>query len=83
VVLPQAKIGEGGVQSLADDLPAAQFHFVDACWCAVVPDSIPQAVYEKHPQAGNRFKRLLAPLQCNVAWGHDDRGERLAIAVNV
>jgi hypothetical protein len=45
VVLPQAKIGEGGVQSLADDLSTAQLDLVDTAWRAAVPNSVSQTVY--------------------------------------
>ena len=83
MVLTQAKVGERGVQSLADDLSTAQLHLVDTAWRAAVPNSIPQTVYQKDSQSGNCFERLFAPLQGDVARRHHDRSKRSSIAVNV
>jgi len=81
-VLPQAKIGEASVQSLADNLPTTQLHFVHAARRALT-NPIAQPVYQKDSQPGNRLERLFAPLQCDVARGHNHRGKRAPIAVNV
>ena len=60
-VLPQAKIGEASVQSLADNLPTTQLHFVHAARRALT-NPIAQPVYQKDSQPGNRLERLFAPL---------------------
>jgi hypothetical protein len=82
-VLPQAKIGEASVQSLADNLSTAQPHFVHTAWCAVVLDLIAKTVYQKDSQPGNRLERLFAPLQCDMARRHHNRSEWPSIAMNV
>ena len=83
MVLTQSKIGKRGVQSLSDDLSAAQFHLVDTGRRAAIPNSIPQTVYQEHPQPGDRLQRLFAPFQRDVTRRHHDRRKWPSIAMNV
>ena len=71
------------MQTLSDDLSAAQFHLVDTGRRAAIPNSIPQTVYQKHPQPGDRLQRLFAPFQCDVTRRHHDRRKWPSIAMNV
>jgi hypothetical protein len=64
-------------------LSPAQLHLVDAARRAGIPNSIPQTVDQKDPQARDRFEGLLAPLQCDMARRHHDRGKWPSVAMNV
>ena len=83
VILTLPKVGKRGVQTFSDDLSPAQLHLVDAGRRAAVPNSISQTVNQKHSQPGNRFEGLLAPLQCDMARRHHDRGKWPSVAMNV